>query len=105
MAGRQYVAMTPWAIASPHQFRPAGPPDLNGPQYARDFNETKTMGSRMSAFRTPDQTNAAWFWATGTAPLLWNQVALSLIEARSGDRDDDGDRGDRCASGERKRSR
>ena len=97
MAGRQYVAMTPWAIESPFQFRPAspGPPDLNGVQYARDFNETKTMGSRTSAFRTADQTNAAWFWATGTAPLLWNQVALSLIEARSGDRDDDGERGGR----------
>jgi len=95
MAGLQYATMTPWAIQSPSQFRPAGPPDLNSLQYARDFNETKTMGSLTSPSRTPDQTVFSWFWATGTAPLLWNSVALSLIEARDRDRDDDGDRDDR----------
>jgi hypothetical protein len=95
MAGRQYVTMTPWAIESPNQFRPVGPPDLNSAQYATDFNETKAMGSRTSALRTADQTNASWFWALSTAPLLWNQVALSLIERRGRDRDDDGDRDER----------
>jgi hypothetical protein len=88
-AGPQFAYMTPWAILSPSQFHPAGPPALTSAKYAVDFNETKTMGSATSATRTPDQTVASWFWASGTASYIWNTVAASLID-RS-DRDDDSD--------------
>lgn len=84
----QFSSMVPWAIASPSQFRPAGPPALTSAQYARDFNETKSMGSLMSATRTPDQTDAAWFWQIGTASYLWNHVAMSLIHKGHEDKDD-----------------
>jgi hypothetical protein len=84
----QFSTMVPWAIASPSQFRPAGPPALTGAQYARDFNETKSMGSLTSATRTPDQTDAAWFWQIGTASYLWNHVAVSLIHKGHEDKDD-----------------
>jgi len=92
MAGLQYATMVPWAVVSPSQFRPAGPPALNSAQYARDFNETKTMGSLTSTVRTPDQTVFSWFWASTSAPYLWNAVTRSLIQGRDRDRDDDGDR-------------
>jgi hypothetical protein len=81
--------MTPWAISAANQFRPAGPPALTSDQYAKDFNETKTMGSATSSTRTPDQTNASWFWASSTASYLWNNVALTLIADARDDHDDD----------------
>ena len=74
-------------IPSAFSFRPAGPPALTSPQYAKDFNETKLMGSQTSTARTSEQTLYAWLWATGSAPYLWNHVAVSLLEPR----DDDGD--------------
>jgi hypothetical protein len=93
----QFSSMVPWAIVSPSQFRPAGPPALTSAQYARDFNETKSKGSLTSATRTPDETNAAWFWQIGTAAYLWNHVAVSLVHRRDDDRGkrhDDSDRWD-----------
>jgi len=87
----QFSTMMPWAIDSPSQFRPAGPPALTSGQYARDFNETKSKGSLTSSTRTADQTDAAWFWQIGTASYLWNHVAVSLVhKRRSDDHDDDG---------------
>ena len=56
MATPQLATMMPYAIASPSQFRPAGPPALNSAQYAADFNETKTLGSATSSSRTAEQT-------------------------------------------------
>jgi PAP2 superfamily protein len=85
-----FSTMTPWAIGSPSQFRPAGPPALTSAQYATDFNETKLMGSLMSQARTTDQTNYSWFWALSTAPYLWNSVALSLLNRDDGDDEDNG---------------
>jgi hypothetical protein len=84
----QFVFMTPWAIETRSQFRPAGPPALSSARYAQDFNETKTIGSYSSTQRTADQTIYSLFWATGTAAYLWNHAAVSLIEDRDEDRDD-----------------
>ena len=99
---RQFSEMTPWAIESPSQFRPAGPPALTSDQYTKDFNETKTMGSLTSASRTADQTNAAWFWALSTAPFLWNRAAVSLITGRhDGGGGSDSDQGDEAAPSSR----
>src|SRR5215471_11493655 len=44
-AGVQFSYMAPWAIQSPNQFRPSGPPGLTSPQYTADFNEVKAWGS------------------------------------------------------------
>jgi len=91
-AGPQFAYMTPWAIPSPSQFRPAGPPALTSARYATDFNETKTMGSATSSTRTPDQTVASWFWASSTATYIWNNVALSLLDHDSRDGDQGSER-------------
>jgi hypothetical protein len=77
------------------------PPSLTSAQYTRDFNEVKTMGSQTSATRTADQTIAALVWNSSTAPYLWNNAALSLIDGRGRDdedRDSDGHGNNRRAA-------
>jgi|KBSMisStandDraft_5_1062788.scaffolds.fasta_scaffold51962_1 PAP2 superfamily len=89
----QFAYMTPWAILSPSQFRPAGPPALTSDRYARDFNETKTMGNLLSSTRTPDQTVYAWFWASATPSFLFNTAAVSLLGDSKSESKKDDDRG------------
>jgi membrane-associated phospholipid phosphatase len=79
----QFATMTTWVIASPSQFRPAGPPDLGSARYAADFNEIKAMGSLASTSRTADQTVNAYFWASATPSYLFNRLAIRLL-AREG---------------------
>jgi len=55
--------MRPFALASADQFRPGGPPALTSKRWARDYNETKAIGSSTSSTRTAEQTVAARFWA------------------------------------------
>jgi len=81
-AGVQFSYMTPWVIASPSQFRPAGPPALTSDRYAAEFNETKTMGSLNSTSRTDDQTLFSRFWNVSSASAYWNQIANSLADKR-----------------------
>ncbi len=77
----QFAYMTPWAINSPSQFRPAGPPSLTSDQYAADVNEVKEIGSTNSATRTADQTQIAVFW-NGNTPSFWNRIATSVADER-----------------------
>ena len=77
-AGPQFATMTPWALESPSQFRPAGPPALDSARYTSDFGETQTMGSLTSGARTADQTLAAQFWAASTASYYWDTIAVSV---------------------------
>ena len=89
----QFSSQTTWSIPNASYFRPAAPPALTSAQYARDFNETKQMGSQTSTARSSDQTVASWFWATGTASYFWNHVAVSLLDSGDKDKDRDDDRG------------
>jgi hypothetical protein len=76
--------METWVIESHDQFRPVnGPSPLSSPQYAKDFNEVKEMGSVSSTTRTADQTLAAQFWGNSSTPsYFWNHVALSLLSQK-----------------------
>ena len=75
----QWGAVTPFALDSGSQFRPAAPPDLASPEYAAALNEVQSLGSATSTTRTADQTQAAQFWADGrgsfTPPGHWVQIA------------------------------
>lgn len=73
----QFAYLTPWAINSPSQFRPAGPAALTSDQYTTVFNEVKTMGSAFGSPRTADQTELAIFW-TGNTPGYWNRIARTI---------------------------
>jgi len=77
-AAPQFAHMTPWAIQSPSQFRPPGPPALTSDQYTADFDEIKSMGSISSTLRTADQTLFARFWQSDSVTYFWNRVAVSL---------------------------
>ena len=54
----------PWFLKSASQFRPGPPPALTSEQWARDYNETKNLGSVTSTVRTQEQTAIGLFWAT-----------------------------------------
>ncbi len=82
----QWPFVTPFALAHPAQFRPAGPPPLTGAAYAADLDEVRRLGRVDRAERTPEQTLIARFWADGagtaTPPGHWNQIARDVSRQR-----------------------
>ena len=48
--------------------------------YARDYNEVKNIGGKVSAIRTADQTDIARFWFEG--PGSWNTIARTVATSR-----------------------
>jgi hypothetical protein len=70
----------PFLIEDPAHFASNGPWPLGSPQYAREFDEVKTLGSVGSTVRTADQTNAARYWAANPA-ATWSRVARQLAAA------------------------
>jgi hypothetical protein len=76
--------VTPFALDSGDQFRPAGPPDLSSAAYATALEEVQRQGAATSTDRTADQTETALFWADGlgsyTPPGHWNQIAAGIAE-------------------------
>jgi hypothetical protein len=77
----QFATMTTWALNSPSQFRPAGPPAVTSDTYAADFNEVKAIGSMNSQTRSAEQTEIAVFW-NGNTPAYWNRIATSVATER-----------------------
>jgi hypothetical protein len=78
----QYARATPWVVKNADQFRPGSPPQLSGALYARDYNETKTMGGSKSTTRTPEQTEAVKFWTQANLGPAWQQAACQLSAAK-----------------------
>ena len=52
---RQFANMTPFALTSPSQFLPAGPPPLSSPRYAQDLSEVEALGSVTSTVARPSK--------------------------------------------------
>jgi hypothetical protein len=57
-----FVAMPPYAMTSPQQFRPGPPPALHTPDYAAAVNEVKEIGKLGSTVRTTEQTTISRLW-------------------------------------------
>ena len=72
--------VTPFTLLSASQFWLPGPPTLTSPTYARDFNEVKSVGGKVSAARTAEQTEIARFWFEG--PGAWNSIARTVSVSR-----------------------
>jgi vanadium-dependent haloperoxidase-like protein len=72
--------ITPFTLLSSSQFWLPGPPALTSPTYARDFNEVKAVGGKVSTIRTADQTEIARFWFEG--PGNWNTIARAVATTR-----------------------
>jgi hypothetical protein len=75
--------VTPFTLLSPSHFWLPGPPALESAAYARDFNEVKRLGGKVSTARTEDQTQIARFWFAG--PGSWNTIARTVLAARGAD--------------------
>jgi hypothetical protein len=63
----------PFTLNSPSQFRAEEPPDLLSETWARDYNETKSLGAATGSTRTPEQTDLARF-ISDQPMLLWNRA-------------------------------
>jgi hypothetical protein len=72
--------VTPFTLLSASQFWLTGPPALTSEAYARDYNEVKNVGGRVSTVRTDDQTQIARFWFQG--PGAWNTIARTVATTR-----------------------
>jgi hypothetical protein len=53
---------------------------LTSEEYARDFNEVKSLGAKESTDRTPDQSAIARFWYEGSV-ATWNRIARVVAAA------------------------
>jgi hypothetical protein len=67
----------PFALHSASQFRPDPPPSLGSPEWARDYNEVKALGSLVGSRRTAEQADIGRFWADNP-PLQWNRAWRAL---------------------------
>lgn len=70
----QWSRVTPFAIDSVSEFRPAPPPELTSDAYTQSFDEVKSLGLITSATRTADQTEIGKFW-NGNIQDFWNEIA------------------------------
>ncbi len=73
--------LRPFALRSPDQFRVPGPPALESAAYAAAFDEVKSLGSKDSAARSPEQTRIAHFWYE-FSDIGWNRIARVVARER-----------------------
>jgi hypothetical protein len=78
--GTRLPSVLPLALENASQFRPHGPPALRSREYARDFNEVKSLGRADSGVRSAEQTAVARFWTDHDVPQ-WNRNLLRLADA------------------------
>ena len=76
----QWPQRKPWLLTRADQFRPGPPPDLRSAQWARDYNEIKSIGAKNSTQRTVEQTEIARFWEA-RVPTIYLPVVRSLADA------------------------
>jgi hypothetical protein len=81
MAAPQWPNVTPFALTSASQFRPAPPVALASAQWAADYNEIKELGGRASTKRSARQTEDARFWLV-TDGRGYYPVIRTLAEAK-----------------------
>lgn len=76
----------PFAMTSGSQFRQAGPPLANTTEYTMALEEVRLLGGKDSTVRSPDEAQAALFWADGPGTCTpgghYNMMANVLIDQR-----------------------
>jgi hypothetical protein len=72
--------IVPFTFSDPAQFRPDGPDPLTSNAYTEDFIETRDYGRSNSAFRSPEQTDIAYFWSENSH-IHWNRNLIALALA------------------------
>jgi hypothetical protein len=81
-ASSTWGGVRPFALTSGDQFRPPAPYALSSAQWAKDYNEIKTIGGKTGSTRTPEQTDIARFWQL-TGPATYNPVARQISTAKN----------------------
>lgn len=71
----------PMAIKDVKSYDIGGPPKLDSEQFAKDYDEVKTLGARNSATRTSEQTVTAIYWTVMTL-VPWNRAAQAAVRER-----------------------
>jgi PAP2 superfamily len=82
MIGSTWPKMRPFAIPEASSFRPPPPISLESKEWAADYNEIKDLGGKVSAMRTPQQTETAKFWLM-VGPPAYHPVARQIALARA----------------------
>jgi len=73
----------PFGVESASQFRAEPPPRITGGKYAKDFDETASLGAMNSTLRTGREADVARFYAAQPPHRGWNLVARQLASARA----------------------
>ncbi len=82
--GPEWGQVESFAITKPASaFVAPPPPALNSPEYARAFNQVKSLGALHSTTRTPEETQTGIFWsydtpAMGTPVVHYEEIAVSI---------------------------
>jgi len=79
--GFSLATAVPFALKQGSQFRPVAPYALQSAQWAKDYNEVKTMGAKIGSTRSAEQTDIARFWEF-TGPGTYNPVVQQLAAAK-----------------------
>ncbi len=77
----QWGTVTPFVLRSKRGLDLKGAPAITTAQFARDFEEVRSVGARNSTTRTADQTAAAIFWTVQTA-VPWHAAARAGSAAK-----------------------
>jgi hypothetical protein len=82
MAAAWMADFDPFTLTSPTRFRAPPPPALTSELYARDYNEVRELGALVSATRTAEQTDLAYFYSDAT-PTQWNRALRGIANRYS----------------------
>jgi hypothetical protein len=74
--------VTPFALESANQFRPAGPPALTSDRYGDAFDQVKSLGIAGNTTATADQALTGRFW-NGAIQNYWNEIAQTASVAHN----------------------
>jgi len=74
--------VTPFGIPSAADFILGPPPSLTGGEYAKDYNEVKTVGSVGSTARPQDRSDVARFYAASSPTFVMNSAARQVAAAQ-----------------------
>jgi hypothetical protein len=78
----EYARAKPWVLKSADQFRPGPPPALTSALYARDYNETKSVGGARNTARTAEQSEIVKFWTQANISPAWQEAARQISAAK-----------------------
>lgn len=78
----QYAQAKPWVLKSADQFRPGPPPPLSSAIYAKDYNETKSLGGTRNTKRSAEQSDIVKFWTQANISPAWQEAARQISMAK-----------------------